>query len=104
MTHNRYFQVKHVSSDGRTKGKANHFRVKALTPSSAARKAGTKICRMTDVRGQCTLNITLQEDTRGSSGKEYNYKIKRTKLTPARVVEIDGVEVTFEYEISAKAM
>ena len=105
MTHYRYFQVIAVSSNQvAKKGSDNFFRVKAHNPISAVRKAGTKICNMTKVRGQCTLEITLKEDTRGSDGKEYKYKIKRTRLTPERVVNIAGNEVVFNYEIDVKAI
>ena len=98
----RYFQVIAVSSNKGAKGSSNFFRVKAMNPISAVKKAATKICNMTDVRGQCTLEITLQEDTRGSSGKEYKYKVKR--IASNRVVKIAGKEVEFNYETEVTAI
>ena len=59
---------------------------KSSTPSAAASKAFTKLCRAKKIKGQCTLYITMRETTRGNnkqadgSKKLYHYMLKREKL------------------------
>ena len=99
----RSFRVIKVESvQGAKKGAENFFVVRASSPSSAARKAGGKICALSKISGVCTLDIHLKEITRGGKGKEYAYKIKR-KTSP-KTVEIDGKEVQFWYEVEVKAI
>jgi len=50
------------------------------TPSGAARKMHTQMCRRKKTKGVCTFTITLRETTSGSSKKEYAYRAKRTRL------------------------
>ena len=70
------------------------------TPASAARKAGSQICRQKAIRGQCTLYIAVQETTQGSAGKIFYYKIKRVVVN-AKVVH-NGKKVTHKYAVLAK--
>lgn len=63
------------------KGKENLGGVyKSLTPISAAKKAVTKICKKSKIHGRCTLLITIQETTLGSSKKKYTYKVTRKRV------------------------
>lgn len=77
----RSFTIIHVStSTGHIKGSVNlHGRYKSLKPVSAAKKAFSKICGKSKIRGVCTLTVTIKETTRGSAGKEFTYKVKRVK-------------------------
>ena len=66
------------------------------TPLSAAKKAFTRVCRETAIKGQCTLVIKIQETTQGTGGKIFTYKGKR-ELNPVTVMR-NGVEVTYKYK------
>lgn len=66
------------------------------TPRGAASKAFTNHCNAKNIHGQCTLVVTIQEITRGSSGKVYQYRAKRTKVDKS--VMKDGKELVFRYE------
>ena len=41
------------------------------TPSGAAKKAFTELCRVKSIRGVCTIYIKIRETTRGSHKKIY---------------------------------
>lgn len=104
MSSYRSFTVIAVATHtGHVKGKANlEGRYISRTPAGAARKAASQICRSSKIKGQCALNITIRETTRGSKGKEYKYSVKRIK-DPV-TVERDGVEITFKYRTTVKAI
>lgn len=72
------------------------------SPVSAAKKALSRICAKTKVRGRCTLIITIQEITKGSAGKIYSYKIQRI-LNKTTVIK-DGVPITFRYTTRAVSL
>jgi hypothetical protein len=93
-----------LTASGPKKGKENYFDIRATTPSNAARKAATKICGLSEIKGQCTLEIILQEFTRGGNDKQYKYKVKRHVFSPPRVVTIAGKEVSFHSETKVTAM
>ena len=71
------------------------------SPSSAARKAVSRICRESAIRGQCTLIVHIRETTQGSAHKEYRYKGKRV-LKPVTVMR-GGEEITYRYSTKVKA-
>lgn len=100
----RTFAIVSVSTTtGRIKGTENLTgRYVSRTPVAAAKKAVSKICSMSKIKGQCTLIIHIREMTRGSTGKEYSYKIKRVK-NPITVSK-DGQEITFRYTLKAKSL
>jgi hypothetical protein len=52
----------------------------ANEPASAAKKAGTQLCRVKKIRGQCSLYVEVRETTQGSSKKTFMYKLTRKKL------------------------
>ena len=97
----RTFTVTSVTTArGVEKGSENIGGVfKSLTPVGAARKAATKICAKSRIKGQCTLYIVVRETTRGSANKEYRYKVKRIKQVTT--VLKDGVPITFQYVTKA---
>jgi hypothetical protein len=70
------------------------------TPSGAAQKALTELCRVKKVKGQCTLFLKMRETTQGSKKKEYMYRVKREKL--AQPVEITkGVYVEYKSRVKS---
>ena len=107
----RSFSVKEIRKPGQKnksgslkKTKSASGRFVSNTPEGAARKAFTASCRAKKIKGQCTLLVTLTETTRGSSGKEYKYKLKRSKLTKPLIVNRGGTDVKIEYETTSTSM
>ena len=101
MEDKRSFTIVSVNDRRRSKGDANEGgRFISYTPSGAARKAGSHICRATAIRGQCTLKLCIQETTRGSSHKMYFYIVKR--VVDTRKVIHDGKAVVHKYKTIAK--
>lgn len=72
------------------------------TPAGAASKAASRICRETAIRGICSLEIHVQETTRGSAGKVYMYRVSR-RLNP-KEVERDGKIIEYRYEMVVKSV
>lgn len=69
-------------------------------PEGAARKAFSRLCHRKRIRGQCAMNITVQEMTQGSNSKTWTYKLTREKLpTP---IELNGRVI--HYRPVAKAV
>jgi hypothetical protein len=99
----RSFTIVHVEDvNGKIKGKKNlGGRFISDSPSSAARKAVSRICRESAIRGQCTLIVHIRETTQGSAHKEYRYKGKRV-LKPV-TVNRGGEEITYRYSTKVKA-
>lgn len=91
-----------TTSTGRSKGVKNlGGRYIADTPGEAVKKAASKICGMSAIKGRCTLNIQIQETTQGSAKKIYEYKVSRI-LDPV-TVDFKGVgEITFNYRTEVK--
>jgi hypothetical protein len=93
----RSFKIVEVADARSPKGKHNlGGRYLGSTPLSAAKKAFTRVCRDSAIRGQCTFVIKIQETTRGSNGKIFAYKGKRV-MNPVTVMR-NGVEVTYKYQ------
>jgi hypothetical protein len=90
--------VTKFNADGRyTAGKSGG-------PRSAASKAFSQLCRVKNIKGQCTFYVTVAETSRGSSDKEFTYKLKREKLSaPLTIGEGDSARV-IEYQTTAKSM
>jgi len=101
--HKRNFKIVSVKN---TAGKNKKFnqdsRFESMTPVGAARKAMTKICQATNVRGRCSFIITVQETTQGSNKKEFRYKVNRVKVD-TQTVERDGVNIEYNYKNVAVA-
>jgi len=103
MENKRSFTVvKVVKSDGCVTKHHKGSRLVSRTPAGAAKKATTALCSHKKVRGVCTLYVTVKETTRGSKGKSFTYKCKRSKLKkPVKVKDSNGkVLYTVEYEVS----
>ena len=103
MSEKRSFTVVSVVSKSGKKGKHNlGGRFLSRNPISAAKKAFSRICRESKIKGVCSMNVVLRETSRGSSGKEFSYKVNR-KYEPRTVVR-DGVEVKYKYAIKARKL
>jgi len=103
MSEKRSFTVVSVVSKSGKKGKQNlGGRFLSRNPISAAKKAFSRICRDSKIKGVCSMNVVLRETTRASNGKEFSYKVNR-KYEPRTVVR-DGVEVKYKYAIKARKL
>jgi len=97
MSGKRSFNILEVGDLRKQKGKHNlGGRYIGSTPLSAAKKAFTRVCRETAIKGQCTFVIKIQETTRGCDEKIFTYRGKR-ELNPVTVMR-NGVEVTYKYK------
>lgn len=72
------------------------------TVEGAAKKAFTRECRESKIRGQCTIFIVLRETTQGSKKNVYKYKCKRTKLRTPLIIERNGQKIKIQYKTTAK--
>jgi hypothetical protein len=91
------------TSSGKVKGKDNlGGRFISSSPSGAAKKAGTQICRASNIKGQCSLVIVIRKTTQGGNKKEYTYKVTRVK-DPVTVMR-GGEEITYNYKTKAKRL
>ena len=89
--------VTKFNADGRyTAGKSGG-------PRSAASKAFSQLCRVKNIKGQCTFYVTVAETTRGSSDKEFTYKLKREKLSEP-VTWWRRLRQVIGYQTTAKSM
>lgn len=96
-----------VVDAARTDGCKTKFAIKgsggryiSKDPEAAARKAFSRLCHRKRIRGQCAMIISVQEQTQGSNGKTWTYKLNREKL--ATPIELKGRVI--EYRPVAKAM
>ena len=70
---------------------------------AAASKAFTQLCGVKDIKGQCSLYISMRETTQGSAKKIFHYKVTRVKL--AKPVELAGRKIEYMNKIKkAKSM
>jgi hypothetical protein len=76
----RSFKLHAVSKHDNKKTKFREGRYIARDPATAAKKAFNQLCRLKRIKGQCTLQIAVQETTAGSIKKIYKYKARRYKL------------------------
>ena len=102
----RSFEIVNVVNERGCETKFNkNSRLVGRNPAGSARKAFNGLCRVKDVKGQCTLNVHIRETTQGSNHKEYMYKCKRKKLTkPLIMMEGKKNQYTIEYTSHAKSI
>ena len=99
MPEKRSFKVESVTTARGCPTKFNHdSRYLSSTPAGAAKKAHTYLCNRKNIRGKCTLVITVEETTRDSKNKQFTYHVQRTKLDEP-VVLSNGA--TFNYKTTA---
>lgn len=66
---------------------------KSNSPSGAASKALTQLCRVKAIKGQCSMVISIRETTRGSKKKVFVYKANRVKLD--KPIELAGRKIEY---------
>lgn len=110
--------VNAVNTDGcPTKFKPGRY---TGNPQSAANKAFTRLCNLKNVRGKCTLYVTVQETTQGSGKvatendnnkgvkkgnvvkKQSSYMVERVKLAKP-IVMFEGTDKEFKRLYATKS-
>ncbi len=80
--------------------KGNTGRYIKRTPRGAAQTAFNRLCHLKRIKGQCAMTVTVKETTQGSAGKEFAYKLNRTKL--AEPLVLAGREI--HYDINGESV
>jgi hypothetical protein len=100
----RSFTIINVSTSTNKKGDENlGGRFVSSTPASAAKKAGSKICRQSAIKGRCVLYIEIKETTLGSNGKVYKYKFTRV-YDPTTIEYKNGLTITKKYKTKVESI
>ena len=97
----RSFKVINAKKKDGCSTKFKEGRYESMTPVGAAKKAFSQLCRVKRIRGVCTLIITVQETTQGSSGKSFTYKLSRHKLK--KPITLKGATGSYKIEYETKA-
>ncbi|AII17052.1 hypothetical protein JO84_gp074 [Aureococcus anophagefferens virus] len=85
-------------------GKIADNRFISSTPSGAAKKMFTKICRDKSIKGPCEFVIKLKETTQGSANKVYKYDLKRVKLKKPLIIKRGTAQIKIEYKSEIKSV
>ena len=72
------------------------------SPMNAAKKAFSELCRVKDIRGVCTLNVSIQETTQGSNNKVYTYRLHRKKLK--NPIIMTPTQIAYDLSWTVKAL
>jgi len=94
-----------TTKSGGKKGVQNTgSKFKSKTPISAAKKAASRICSKSKIKGRCALNITIQQIDSSSNlvGKPMHYHVLRSKTNSPVAVDHGGNEVVHKYTLTAK--
>jgi len=94
--------VKINSSDRRVKSKSVGGRFQSSSPASAAKKAGSSVCRLNNINSYIKFKIAIRETTQGSSHKIFAYNFARVR-NPITVMR-SGKKITYEFETKVKSL
>jgi hypothetical protein len=95
--------IKIISNDKRIKNKKSFGgRFISDNPSSAAKKAGSSICKHYNIKSAIKFKIAIKETTSGSSHKVFMYKFSRTH-NPTTVMR-SGIPITYEFETKVESV
>ena len=94
--------VKINSSDRRVKSKSVGGRFQSSSPASAAKKAGSSVCRLNNINSSIKFKIAIRETTQGSSHKIFAYNFLRVR-NPITVMR-SGKPITYEFETKVKSL
>jgi len=102
----RSFTIVNATKKGGCDTKFHGGKYVSKAPVGAARKAFSELCRVKNIRGVCTLNVSVQETTQGSSNKVYTYRLHRRKLKKPMIMKPKGSnsEYVIEYDVVAKSI
>ena len=101
----RSFTVMDASKHGGCSTKFVGGRYVSRNPFGAAKKAFSELCRVKNIRGVCSLVISIKETTEGSNGKVFTYKLNRMKLKDP-IIRLEGTKNEFKimYVVKGKSV
>ena len=101
----RSFTVVDANKHGGCSTKFMGGRYVSRNPFGAAKKAFNELCRVKNIRGVCSLVITLKETTEGSKKKVFTYKLNRKKLKNP-IIRLEGTKNEFliHYVVTGKSV
>ena len=76
-------------------------RYKSKSPSSAAKKAASRMFKMTNKKH---VVFTLRQTTQGTNKKLYKYRAEKIKLDKPVILTIKGVEIIYNHKIDIKPL
>ena len=95
--------VKIISSDLRVNpNNVSGGRFISADPASAAKKAGSAICRQNVINLPISFKIFIKETTQSSDHKIYVYKFSR--IYNPRIIMRSGKQITYEFENKVKSL
>jgi len=95
----KLYQVIDVMTTTGKKKTESMDKISSSSPSGAASKAMTKICKMQKTTGNCCRIITIRD---AMTLKVYSYKVSRERVD--KVVMRDGVPILYKYSTVVRAM
>ena len=98
MNNKRSFTIIRLAKRNEKNKAKTEGRYVARDPIGAAKKAFNRECRLSKIKGQCTLILILKETTRGSKNKRYVFKMKRIKLQKSIKIERDNKTINIQYK------
>ena len=100
-TKKRSFTISQVKQGNKIIKKFEGGVFMSKTPSSAAKKALTSVCKQANKKTGCAYTITLREK---SVNKEFTYKCQRIKLKKPTIIMINGKKIEYKYETKVKSV
>jgi len=94
--------VKINSSDRRVKSNSVGGRFQSTDPASAAKKAGSSICRQNNINSAIKFKVAIRETTQGSAHKIFVYSFSR--FYNPRIVMRSGKQIAYEFETKVKSL
>ena len=89
-----------MTTTGKKKGPETHLQgIQSTSPSGAAGKAMTKICKIQKATGNCSLILTVKDVT---TGKLFMYKVKRERVD--NIVMRNGIPVLYKFNQVVRSM
>jgi len=86
MPNKRSFSVANVQNVDGCPTKFKPGRYLSTNPVGSAKKAFNGLCNVKNIKGKCTLVVTMRETSSGSPKKEFTYKCERIKLKEPVVI------------------
>jgi hypothetical protein len=77
----------------------------STTPSGAAKKAFTRLCRDMKKKSNCKFQLTIKETTKNSKHKTFTYEASRKKISgDGKIINLGGKPVIIKYTTDIKSV
>ena len=101
----RSFTTVSVLKNNTCQTKFSQGRFVSKNPLGAAKKAFAGFCRKKNIKGVCSLTVSIQETTHQGLGKIFTYKLNRRRLKVPRVFFAGQPnEYSISYEVVGKSV